>query len=43
MKNLGARRENYYETSVASHSCAVFFYSAGKAKYWYADERIATQ
>ena len=36
MKNLGARRENYYDASVASHSFTVFFYSAGNVPYWFA-------
>jgi len=32
-----------YSTSLASHSCAIFFYPAGNVAHWYADERIATQ
>ncbi len=39
---VGTRRENYYYTSVASHSCTVFLYSAGKVQYWFAVQVIDT-
>ena len=33
---VGTRWENYYYTSVASHSFTVFLYSAVKVQYWFA-------